>query len=62
MFDKELIDLIEKIGYINKNGKRVYGAAAVAYFTYYMHRTFSEVNRNHVITGKRFIEKLMLIN
>lgn len=56
MLDQYLVDLIEQIGFITKEGVHVYGAAAVSCATY---ATVEDLNESAIESGRKMLEYLM---
>lgn len=56
MIDERFIKLIERIGYINKNGEHIYGTAALLH---YLHCPVSQINPQYIKRGKAYVEKLL---
>lgn len=56
MLNRQLIDLIERIGFISKGGVYVRGAAAVSCFTY---ATIDDLNQSAITYGRKILESYL---
>lgn len=57
MIDYRLVELFERIGYVNEHGERVYGSAAVTHYVYCPAKDF--VNQQSLELGKAFVQKYL---
>ncbi len=56
MIDSRLIKTLETIGYVNKNGRRIYGTATLLHM---LHCPLSEICPYYIEQGKVFIHSLL---
>lgn len=56
MLDRRLVDLIEQIEFITKEGVHVKGAAAVSCYTY---AAIKDLNPSAIICGRKIVESLL---
>lgn len=54
MIERQLVAFIEKCGYVNQHGKRVYGTAALLHF---LHRPIQSISLRDVERGKQYVQK-----
>lgn len=58
MISKSSIGMLEQIGYVNNNGKHIYGTAALLHI---LHSPVSKINAHYIEQGKKYIEKLSAV-
>ena len=56
MLNGKDIDFFERIGYVNENGRHVYGSASVLHYTYCR---VQDLNETDIERGKIFVQKLL---
>lgn len=57
--DRQLIHLIENVGYVNRYGQRVYGTAALLHFAHVMNCPIKDLDPGMVNRGKAIAEKCL---
>lgn len=56
MLDHRLVELIERIGYVNEHGERIHGTAALLHF---VHRPVSSISQEVIRIGEAFVQKYL---
>lgn len=57
--DRQLITVIEDIGYINKYGQRVYGTAALLHYAHVIDCPIKDLDPGMIDLGKVIVEKCL---
>ncbi len=55
--DRQFIRLIETVGYVNSDGQRVYGTAAVLHYLRIANRYIKDLNPDTINRGKAMAKK-----
>lgn len=56
MIDHRFVKMVERVGYVNKAGKRIYGTAALLH---YLNLHVNDLDQNNVALGKTFVNELL---
>lgn len=56
MIDRRFVELVERIGYINKAGRHVYGTAALLH---YLSLHVDELDQHSIVLGKEYAQKYL---
>lgn len=56
MIDYKFIEMIERVGYINKEGERICGTAALLHF---LNLRVSGLSESHIARGRAYVQKYL---